>query len=652
MMPDRYAERSPDLFRRLKPLYGRKIDLLWYEYQTADQERRREIEGLLTLVAAKRLGMAVGEERISLEPPPAGLIGRGEYEIGNVEYPGINPYPFRLGPQELLRHLFILGPTGTGKSTLILGVLQQFLHAGVPFMVFDFKRNYRCLLPTNPDVLVVTVGRESAPLAVNALAPPPGVDDGEWAQSLSDVIGNAYLLLQGAGNVLKEALSQARRERGEDATLVDAHELVTAELQSLRPGSRRYGWLESTGRSIDELTKGGFGKSLNAVRGVPLATFLDRPVVFELQGLGDDQKRFFCLYVLQYLLFLRKHDSRAREVLQHVLVFDEGHNVFPKDQFGEHSVPSRLAREVREYGEAIIAATQQTDVSDSLIANSGTKIILRTDFPRDVEFASRLLHVDPKWLPRLPLGTGIVRLPTRYYQPFIFTFAEQPQKNVLVSDAEVGARFDQLGGLRAPAAAPQEEMVSVSAQEHALLVDIAQEPIAGITARYERLGWHAKTGNTIKDRIIEKGLARFEDVPTATARIKILTLTPEGEQYLAAHGIARAPGRRGGPAHEYWRQTLRRVLERHRYAVAEEFPIGAGRAVDLYGSKGAHHVYVEIETGKADVAANIAKIAGMEGSVVFFFVTPELRQGWADQLPAGALGLGPGDLDAFAQALR
>jgi hypothetical protein len=178
---------------------------------------------------------------------------------------------------------------------------------------------------------------------------------------------------------------------------------------------------------------------------VPLAAFLNRPVVFELQGLGDDQKRFFCLYVLQYLLLLRKHDTRAREVLQHVLIFDEGHNVFPKDQYGEHSVPSRLAREVREYGEAIIAATQQTDVSDSLIANSGTKIILRTDFPRDVEFASRLLHVDPKWLPRLPLGTGIVRSPTRYYQPFIFTFAEQPQKNVLVTDEAITERFDSLG---------------------------------------------------------------------------------------------------------------------------------------------------------------------------------------------------------------
>jgi len=285
-------ERSPDLFKRLKPLYGKKIDVLWLEHQTAGVERKREIENLLTIIAVKKLGMAVGEERISLEPPPAGLIGQGAYTIGDVSYPGLAPYPFRLGPQELLRHVFILGPTGTGKSTLIIGLLRQLLANSVPFMAFDFKTNYRSLLPTDDDVLVITVGRDIAPLGINALQPPPGVDDEVWAQVLSDAIGSAYLLMQGANNVLKEALCQARRENGRDATLKDARRIVAAELRALRPGSRRFGWLESTERSLDELTKAGFGASLNHPHGTTLASLLEHPVVFELQTLGDDQKKF------------------------------------------------------------------------------------------------------------------------------------------------------------------------------------------------------------------------------------------------------------------------------------------------------------------------------------------------------------------------
>src|SRR5260221_337010 len=126
-----------------------------------------------------------------------------------------------------------------------------------------------------------------------------------------------------------------------------------------------------------------------------------------------------------------------RDQLQHILVFDEGHNVFPRERLGEVSVPARLAREVREYGEAIIAATQQADVSESLIANTGFKLILRCDYPKDVHFASQLLQIKPEWLPKLALGTGVARLPVRFYHPILLTFTARNIKHQHVTDDEV-----------------------------------------------------------------------------------------------------------------------------------------------------------------------------------------------------------------------
>ncbi len=649
------SDRSPDLFRRLKPIYGKRIDALWIEYQTADVERKREIEGLLTLVAAKRQGMAVGEERLVLEPPPAGLIGSGEYSVGSVSYPGLAPYEFHLRRQELLRHVFILGPTGTGKSTLILGLLQQFLVDGAPFMVFDFKRNYRCLLdaPGAEGLVVLTVGRDVAPLSLNVLRPPGGVGFEEWAADLADIISDSYLLMQGARNVLIEALLGAHREHGDDATLKDAHQLLDMELRAGRSGSRRYGWLESSARSLEELTKGGYGSVLNASKGTGFSDLIRRPVVFELQGLGDDQKRFFCLFCLHAILQLRKNATTPREVLQHVLVFDEAHNVFPKDQYGELGVPSRLAREVREYGEAIIAATQQADVAESLIANSGIKIILRTDYPKDVDFASKLLQIEPKWLPKLSLGTGIARLPTRFSTPFLFTFPPQPRKNELITDDAVRRRYDDLGGTR-EAAPPEEVRGEVTEKDRALLVDICQFPIAGVTARYSRLSWNAKVGNAIKDSIITKGLAAFESVPTQNARIKVLTLSSKGVEHLEREGITVPSWRRGGAAHEYWRAVIKDGLEQHGYSVEEEFLIGTAQAVDLHATKSSHEVFVEIETGKSDIATNINKCKGLPGTVVFFFVTDELRTAWRERLSGleNARAFTPSDLGQFAGVLR
>jgi len=440
----------PDLFRRLRPLYGISVDKLWVEYQVADVERKREIEEVLTRLAVEKLGIGLGDEKIVLEPPPAGAIGDGDYFLGWVSYPGLDAYPWRIRRSELLRHLFLLGPTGTGKSTFILGLLQQLLADSQNFMVFDFKRNYRCLLhaaegifhaPCGQRLVVFTVGRDVAPLALNALQPPIGVPFSEWAEALADIISNSYLLMQGARNVLKESLLQAYETHGEQATFSHAHELLSMELGKAKSGSRRYGWLESSARSLDELSKGGFGSALNAINGMTVRSFLEIPVVFELQGLGDDQKRFFCLFLLQAVQFVRKNEHAAREVFQHALVFDESHNVFPKDQYGEVGIASRLVREVREYGESIIAATQQSDVSESLIANAGFKIILRCDYPKDVQFASRLMQLDEKWFPKLPLGSGIARLPTRYYQPFLFTFPAQSIKNHLVTDGKVRRRW-------------------------------------------------------------------------------------------------------------------------------------------------------------------------------------------------------------------
>jgi hypothetical protein len=641
----------PDLFKRLKPLYGKRIDDLWVAYELGSPEDKQAIAEVLTILAVKRLGIAIGDEKITLEPPPFHVITLGEYTIGNIEYPGLTPYPFTLHRKDLLRHLFVLGPSGTGKSTLIIGLLRQLLRDGVLWWSVDFKRNYRCLLhDQNAGKLVVlTVGRGTAPLSLNMLRAPPGVAPPEWVEGLTDLVATSYLLMQGARNVLKESLLGAIELQGDRATLRDALSLLKQQLVSARSGSRRYGWLESSYRSIEELTKGAIGESLNAINGTTLADLLRVPVVFELQALGEDQKRCFCLFLLQAVLLLRKHQADEREVLRHVLVFDEAHNVFPKDQWGQLGVPSKLAREVREYGEGIIAATQQADVADSLIANSGVKIILRTDYPKDVDFASKLLQIDPRWLAKIPLGQGIARLPTRFYAPFLFSFPEQPLKNQSVSDDLVRDRYAQwrgtglldddtrrtLGGIvpldtvvafdEFTQRPPQEAAPGavISDQATALLNDIADYPISTTRERYERLGWQPRAGTMMQADLLRRGLIAFEMVKTLRSQLKILTLTKDGAAVL---GVGARSLRHGGAAHAYWVEQCRRWLRRHQYDVTLEFAVGGGRTVDVYGTNGSDVMMIEVETGKGDIDQTIQKLMTLTGRRVLFVFDEETRQ--------------------------
>src|SRR5262249_13074360 len=141
-IPDRTRDKTllPDLFRRMKPLVGKRIDDLWVAYQLGKPDDKQAIEEVLTILAVKRLGIAIGDEKIVLEPPRPEVISGGEYTIGTITYPGLPAYPFTIHRNDLLRHMFLLGPSGTGKSTLIIGLLRQFLRDDLCFWSIDWKR--------------------------------------------------------------------------------------------------------------------------------------------------------------------------------------------------------------------------------------------------------------------------------------------------------------------------------------------------------------------------------------------------------------------------------------------------------------------------------------------------------------------------------
>ncbi len=611
-----------ELFRKLKPLYPVLVEAFWIEFHVAEEERQREIREYLLTLALQRLQMTVGEERILLEPPPAPVIGDGEILVGEVIYPGISPYPCRLQRDELLRHVFLLGPTGTGKTTLMLQLLTQLLTAGMPVMVFDFKTNYRVLVPLHPDLVVLTVGNATAPLGLNALQPPQGVPFEEWAGALADILSAAYLLMHGARNILREAFLRAWQEQGEQATFHTAFAILKARFPLTAHRTRTFGWMESAHRALDELTKGGFGQSVNQPDAMPLPDLLQRSIVLELHGLSDDQKRFLALYLLQAILYHRKHSGRKGDTLRHVLVFDESHHIFPQMRQGELDVPSRLAREIREYGEGIIAASQQTDVADSLVANSGIKIILRTDHPKDVLFASKVTNLPEHHFSRLLPGLAILRLPVRHLTPFLVRFPSFPGKNMLVTDEDVRLRFQ--ARFRATPFRATEPVISLNEQEKLLLGDCAQHPGETATERFTRLGWNPRTMHATKNRLLARGFLTTTPVTSPFGRATLFGLTRNGREALVCHGMPLPTSRTGGPVHAYWVRVIARFLKEHGYRVVGEFPLGDGRALDLFASKGGDALFIEVETGHSDIPANIQKVDGLAGRVLFFFTTKAL----------------------------
>jgi hypothetical protein len=244
--------------------------------------------------------------------------------------------------------------------------------------------------------------------------------------------------------------------------------------------------------------------------------------------------------------------------------------------------------------------------------------------------------------------------PTRWYKPFLFSFPEQTLKNQHVSDDLVAERYTQwrcgsgevkigvIPAVTVPVDGPR-------GRELELLLDVAQHPISTVTQRYERLRWNPKTGNGIKDAAINAGLAEFMTIEAGRGRVKLLSLTPAGEDVVRTNGGAIIRSGRAGMEHEFWRSRLKERCEARGYTVTEEYHLGGGKHVDLCAQRQDRAILIEVETGKSDVKENIAKCAG-RGALVVFFTSRDALE--AAALPRDVLALTPDTIARLHDLLR
>lgn len=97
----------------------------------------REVAGLLGWAAGPIMlpGVSVGIAA-SLPPSPIMPTTRQSLVVAQANYPGINRL-LSLDREDRLRHLWITGPTGVGKSTLLANLITYDVHQGDPVIVID-----------------------------------------------------------------------------------------------------------------------------------------------------------------------------------------------------------------------------------------------------------------------------------------------------------------------------------------------------------------------------------------------------------------------------------------------------------------------------------------------------------------------------------
>ena len=317
---------------------------------------------------------------------------------------------FEVGRDELCRHVFVGGTTGSGKSTTCAGMLLQLcLEHGLPFLVIEPGMNpgYAEMLAARiPNLRVLAVAPDAArrasagrlpamPLHLHPLAIPAGVPLGEHLDGLYTVLASAFALPAPMPNVLREALRVAFLA-GEDgrqrvptfrdvAAAVDRVVQVFGYTGEVAANIRAGLTLRLASLAFD--TRGSVfaqGADLSA------AELVSRPTIIELDGLADEDDKALVLGAL--LLRLGHHwrglgSNGAR--LRHVTLIEESHcllSAVGESPDREIANPRgravamfcRMLAELRAFGAGFMLAEQiPSKLALDVIKNTNLKIAHR-----------------------------------------------------------------------------------------------------------------------------------------------------------------------------------------------------------------------------------------------------------------------------------
>lgn len=544
--------RVRDLCQRLRPVLGKQIDDIYTAYCLEDAEGKAQIEAYLEALTAQNLPVGLDTSTMELLPPTQEQA-QGDYPLGMVHYAGKALYPFGLRENEWIQHVAILGRSGAGKTNIGFLILQELKRHSKPFLLFDWKRNYRDLLslPEFQDVEVYTLGRNVAPFTFNPLIPPEGTNPRTWLKKLNEIIAHAYCLGNGVLYLLQQAVDAVYEKAGVyDGTVekFPTFKDVLLEARQMDTRGRESGWLSSTLRALSTLCFGDMDKLLNSDNNRSMDHVLDKSVILELDALSQSDKIFFVQAAMLYIHHKQMKDEK-REEFQKSIIIEEAHHVLSDERrslVGGQSMMDIIFREIREMGISLVLLDQHpSKISLSALGNTNCTIALNLKHRSDINAMAQCMLLDKEKdiLGTLPIGQAVVKMQNRIPYPFQIKIPEFNIKKGRITDTYIQTHMKHI----APAI-PEEDFrlpkeMKNSPNPHSsdfdnsltltFLNDIQQYPDSGIANRYKRLEISVRQGQKLKSKLLTEGLITECDEITNIGRLKMIEITEKGRLFLA-----------------------------------------------------------------------------------------------------------------------
>jgi hypothetical protein len=371
--------------------------------------------------------------QFQLDQPPDSVVTAGTLNIGKVTDPNGASKDFMLSIEDLKRHVFINGTTGSGKSVFTYNLIGQITEhfPTIPFLVLELKGEYASLGTQYPGVSFLEPGIN---FSINIFNPV--VDVHVHAERVFNILKTSFDFSD-----MKDFSPQMEK------VLVDLIIMTCSDPDPTKrcfaaffQNAQRYvnnnkakiPYLESTWIGIENrlrrITTGALRSVFDGQQTQdPTKTIMmSRSIVslsniVRLGGTKDD------LYFIANLILKMVWDANITrgptKGISHITFVDDA-QYFSRTRGNspvrETNFLEDIALLLRGTGEVLVAISTRPDISADVLSNCGLIVCFQTKFKEDVQKLKGLLHLPEEKasnLEILPEHTSIIKL-NSYPSPF------------------------------------------------------------------------------------------------------------------------------------------------------------------------------------------------------------------------------------------
>ncbi len=373
----------------------------------------------------------------------AGLNDENAITIGNILHLGEkSTLPVRLSLEELSKHTFVTGSTGSGKSNTLYLIIDKLIKKGKKVLVIEpTKGDYRKVFGGMADMTVYsTRENEKNLLKINPFAFPEGIQVNEHVERLVEIFGVCWPMYAAMPAILKKSIICAYSACGWDIrksecrhgrlfptiadVVIQLKKIIASSEYSANTKGDYIGALQTR---LESLQTGIYSTILSSSDCTDYEKLYDQNAIIDLHHIGSTETRSLLMAMLVLGLNEWRMSCNADDMdipLKHVTVIEEAHNILPRvskhqSQEGANvlgksvEMIADVMSRIRTYGEGFIIVDQSPSaIDESAIRNTNTKIVMNLPDGEDCLIAGRAMSLTKdkqiSKLSRLATGEAVV----------------------------------------------------------------------------------------------------------------------------------------------------------------------------------------------------------------------------------------------------